>query len=69
MQLANKYVRIKEARTLLVGTGLKVSQIAEKIGFDNMTHFGRVFKEITGLSPLKYRQTYRHIEQPSYGVK
>ncbi|MNO21230.1 Arabinose operon regulatory protein [compost metagenome] len=56
-------ILIKEARALLVGTGLKVSQIAEKIGFDNMTHFGRVFKEITGLSPLKYRQTYRHIEQ------
>jgi AraC-like DNA-binding protein len=52
-------VRIKEARALLINTAFKVAKIAENVGFDNMTHFGRVFKEITGLSPLKYRQTYK----------
>lgn len=56
-------VRIKEARALLINTAFKVAKIAENVGFDNMTHFGRVFKEITGLSPLKYRQTYK-IESP-----
>ncbi|AWV32448.1 helix-turn-helix transcriptional regulator [Paenibacillus odorifer] len=56
-------VRIKEARALLINTAFKVAKIAENVGFDNMTHFGRVFKEITGLSPLKYRRTYK-IESP-----
>lgn len=56
-------MRIKEARALLINTAFKVAKIAENVGFDNMTHFGRVFKEITGLSPLKYRQTYK-IESP-----
>jgi len=49
-------VRIKEARQLLTGSTLKVADIAEKVGFESMTHFGRIFKEITGFSPLKYRQ-------------
>ncbi len=52
-------VRIKEARSLLVDTELKVAHIAERVGFDSLTHFGRVFKEITSLSPLKYRRIYR----------
>ncbi|MEK3770758.1 helix-turn-helix domain-containing protein [Paenibacillus sp. FSL R5-0887] len=55
--------RHQEARALLINTAFKVAKIAENFGFDNMTHFGRVFKEITGLSPLKYRQTYK-IESP-----
>jgi len=49
--------------TRKLNTAFKVAKIAENVGFDNMTHFGRVFKEITGLSPLKYRQTYK-IESP-----
>ncbi|GGG58916.1 AraC family transcriptional regulator [Paenibacillus radicis (ex Gao et al. 2016)] len=52
-------VRVKEARQLLIGSTMKISDIAERVGFESMTHFGRIFKEMTGLSPLKYRQTYK----------
>lgn len=52
-------VRIKEARQLLTGSTLKIADIAEKVGFESMTHFGRIFKDITGHSPLKYRQAYK----------
>ncbi|GIO70272.1 hypothetical protein BCV73_23590 [Paenibacillus sp. SSG-1] len=52
-------VRIKEARRLLTGSTLKIADIAERVGFESMTHFGRIFKDITSLSPLKYRQTYK----------
>jgi AraC-like DNA-binding protein len=48
--------RIKEAQRLLVEGGLNITQISEKVGFDSPTHFGRVFKGITQLSPLKYRK-------------
>ncbi|WP_163881046.1 helix-turn-helix domain-containing protein [Paenibacillus favisporus] len=51
--------RIKEARRLLTGSNLKIADIAERVGFESMTHFGRIFKDITSLSPLKYRQTYK----------
>lgn len=48
--------RIKEAQRLLVDTKLSVSDIAEKVGFDSSTHFGRVFKSIVQVPPLKYRK-------------
>ncbi|MEK3884028.1 helix-turn-helix domain-containing protein [Paenibacillus sp. PL2-23] len=49
-------VRIKEAKKLLEGTSLKVNVIARRVGFGSVTHFGRVFKELTGNHPLFYRK-------------
>ncbi|WP_139993250.1 AraC family transcriptional regulator [Paenibacillus paridis] len=51
-------VRVKEARVLLTQSRMKVADISERVGYESLTHFGRIFKEITGLSPLKYRQTF-----------
>jgi Response regulator containing CheY-like receiver domain and AraC-type DNA-binding domain len=48
-------VRIKEAKKLLEQTSMKVSLIARKVGFGSVTHFGRVFKAVTGRAPLFYR--------------
>lgn len=49
-------VRIKEAKRLLLESRKKVVEIAAEVGFGSVTHFGRVFKEITGNSPLFYRK-------------
>ncbi|MCI3920728.1 AraC family transcriptional regulator [Paenibacillus sp. TRM 82003] len=49
-------VRVKEATTLLMRTSLKVNAIARKVGFGSVTHFGRVFKLVTGHPPLFYRR-------------
>ncbi|GGO04838.1 AraC family transcriptional regulator [Saccharibacillus kuerlensis] len=49
-------VRVKEAITLLLNSSLKVNVIARKVGFGSVTHFGRVFKEVTGRAPLFYRK-------------
>lgn len=49
-------VRIKEAKKLLEGSDLKVNQISKKVGFGSVTHFGRVFKSVTGYAPLYYRR-------------
>ncbi|MCM2997717.1 AraC family transcriptional regulator [Paenibacillus cellulositrophicus] len=49
-------VRIKEAKHLLEQTTLKVNLIARKVGFGSVTHFGRVFKSVTGHAPLYYRK-------------
>ncbi|MFW5749714.1 MAG: helix-turn-helix domain-containing protein, partial [Halanaerobium sp.] len=49
-------VRIKEAGKLLQQSKLSVTEIATEVGFNNITHFGRIFKEITDLSPLAYRK-------------
>ncbi len=49
-------VRIKESQKLLKETRKTVLQISELTGFDSQTHFGRVFKGITGFSPMQYRK-------------
>lgn len=49
-------VRVKEAKKFLEISNLKVNVIAEKVGFGSITHFGRVFREITGHAPLHYRK-------------
>lgn len=49
-------VRIKEAIALLEETDLKVYLIAAKTGYGSITHFERVFKEITGRTPLYFRK-------------
>lgn len=49
-------VRVKEAQKMLRETRLKVIDIAERVGFGNISHFGRVFKELTDKSPLQYRK-------------
>ena len=49
-------VRIKEAKKLLESSSMKVNLIARKVGFGSVTHFGRVFKAVTGNAPLHYRR-------------
>lgn len=49
-------VRIKEAKKLLEQSSMKVNFIYKKVGFRSITHFGRVFKSVTGYAPLHYRK-------------
>lgn len=58
-------VRVQQARAYLRETNWKVTSIAEKTGFDSIAHFGRVFKHLTGHTPLQYRKnTKRSREMP-----
>ncbi len=52
-------IKVKEAQKLLKKTNSSVMRIAELTGFDSQTHFGRVFKNLTGMSPLQYRKRSR----------
>ncbi|TCL76536.1 AraC-like DNA-binding protein [Hydrogenispora ethanolica] len=49
-------VRIREAERLLKETRLPVTEIAGRAGFENLTHFERVFKKISGSAPLAFRK-------------
>ncbi|AFC29185.1 AraC family transcriptional regulator [Paenibacillus mucilaginosus 3016] len=55
-------VRIKEAKKLLERSTLKVNLIAKKVGFGSITHFGRVFKAVTGHAPLYYRKAKEPVQ-------
>jgi len=41
---------------MLLQSPMKVNLIAKKVGFGSVTHFGRVFKQVTGHTPLFYRK-------------
>lgn len=53
--------RISLAAQLLQTTAMSVTEIGFECGFENQTHFSRVFRQRTGLSPLQYRSDRRSL--------
>ena len=49
-------LRIEEAKRLLQDSEYQISEIAFKVGYNNVQHFNRVFKEITGETPRGFRE-------------
>ena len=47
-------IRIAEAIRLLETTDYKISEIAYKVGFSDISHFSNCFKKLTGKSPKNY---------------
>lgn len=47
---------MKEACQLLRETDLTVSQISDRLGFTNRTHFYKLFEKQYGVTPVKYRK-------------
>lgn len=61
----NQYIitiRIATAKKLLQ-EGIPVSQIYEKVGFNNYSHFIRTFTKIVGISPKQYAIKYEKLLQ------
>ncbi len=50
--------RISMAKSLLIHTNLPMSVIAENCGYNTLSYFSYVFKQLTGLSPSQYRKDY-----------
>lgn len=51
--------RIQRAQKLLCYTDLTVQEIGERCGVEDPYHFSKLFKQIAGIPPTEYRQTYR----------
>jgi AraC-like DNA-binding protein/quercetin dioxygenase-like cupin family protein len=49
-------IRISKAKELLKNTDKKVIDISYDVGFNNVYHFNRMFKQQIGISPLEYRK-------------
>lgn len=49
--------RIMNAQRKIMETPKSITEIANITGFSNVTHFNRVFKSITGMSPSAYKKT------------
>lgn len=49
-----QYQRITEAARQLREEHLSVSEVGYKLGFENLSHFTRIFEKIMGVKPKKY---------------
>ena len=52
------FVRVRAAQEYLRQTSLPINEIAEKSGFNDISNFGRTFRNETGCSPRQYRQAH-----------
>lgn len=48
-------IRIEKAKELLKNPALRICDVAEQVGFQDVAHFSRVFKKLTSSSPNEYR--------------
>lgn len=54
----NKYlsnVRMKKAMEYLKDEAARIAEVAQKVGYNNVTYFSSIYKNYTGLSPREYR--------------
>lgn len=51
-------IRVSHARKLLINNELGVSQVGLECGFQNLSHFHRIFKNHVGTTPLAYRRSF-----------
>ena len=51
-------LRVEAARRLLIGSDMRVNEIAYQVGFECPKYFYRVFRSVTGASPAAFRKSY-----------
>lgn len=52
-------LRLNESKRLLLNKELNIGEIAFKVGFNNQSHFNRVFKAEFQISPTEFREKIR----------
>ena len=52
-------IRIINATQILKRGDLNITEIAYVVGYKNIVHFDRVFKDIHGVSPREYRKKFK----------
>lgn len=48
-------IRLDKAKELLQTTSHKIQDVSEEVGFQDVTHFSRIFKNYVGMSPKEFR--------------
>jgi len=51
-------LKVEAAASMLINTELPIYLISQKLCFYSEFHFSKVFKQMTGLSPSRYRENY-----------
>jgi two-component system response regulator YesN len=55
--------RVKCAKELLEKDGIRVNDIARRVGYDTAASFTRFFRKSTGVSPQEYRDAYLRVNK------
>lgn len=66
-QMVNEF-RITYASRLLQNEHLNIAAISFESGFNNLSHFNKQFRLITGVSPREYRQQLRNLVHEEGGL-
>ncbi|MFD2247731.1 helix-turn-helix domain-containing protein [Pontibacter ruber] len=61
--------KVERAKELLEYQELNVSEIASKLGYKSVQHLSAQFKEVTGVTPLRYRKYGKPARQAIQDVK
>jgi AraC-like DNA-binding protein len=48
--------RVESAKNLLINPQIRVTEVAFEVGFQSISHFNRVFKDVVGQCPSRYRE-------------
>ncbi|RAV20858.1 helix-turn-helix domain-containing protein [Paenibacillus contaminans] len=63
--LMHRQLKIERAKTLLATADMSIMEIAESLGFEELSNFSRFYKSIVGISPMQYRKNIRS-SQPAF---
>ena len=56
-------LKIHYACSLLENTNLSIIDVSLSAGFDDQSYFTKVFRRVTGMTPLRYRTRYTQGEE------
>ncbi len=51
-------VRVRQAKELMEDPALRISEVAERVGYADTAHFSRVFKKLEGVSAGEWRNLH-----------
>ena len=55
-----KYYRVQRAAAALLATDKKIAEIGAECGFQEMSYFAKVFREVLKITPSEYRRRHRN---------
>lgn len=58
------YIRMKEAKDILLTKPMKLSAVAEKVGYNDPNYFSKSFKKRFGLTPSEFEQLHANKANP-----
>ena len=64
-----QHKRMEEAKKLLQFSPKSMTNIGQCVGIRNVSHFSRLFKEHSGMTPSAYRKNYNTMLKKQFSIK